>query len=88
MDGPTEAELDAIRAATFTVAAVQEREAITDHRIVQESAQRAWDTSTPLRDLLGERDLGLDLDAIFDLGAYTHHADEIVDRLNVLQAQG
>ncbi len=58
------------------------------YRIVQESAQRAWDTSTPLRDLLGERDLGLDLDAIFDLGAYTHHANEIVDRLNVLQAQG
>ncbi|HTN25955.1 MAG TPA: adenylosuccinate lyase, partial [Solirubrobacteraceae bacterium] len=33
MDGPTEAELEAIRAATFTVAAVQEREAITDHDV-------------------------------------------------------
>src|SRR5919112_3401116 len=33
MDGPSEAELDAIRAATFTVAAVQEREAITDHDV-------------------------------------------------------
>jgi adenylosuccinate lyase len=31
MDGPTEAELDAIRAATFTVAAIDERERITDH---------------------------------------------------------
>ena len=33
MDGPTEAELEAIRAATFTVEAVQEREAITDHDV-------------------------------------------------------
>src|SRR4029079_9910526 len=31
LDGPTEAELEAIRAATFTVEAVQEREKITDH---------------------------------------------------------
>ncbi len=31
MEGPTEAELDAIRAATFTVAAIDEREKITDH---------------------------------------------------------
>ena len=30
-NGPTAAELDAIRAATFTVQAVQERERITDH---------------------------------------------------------
>lgn len=33
MDGPTAAELDAIRAATFTVDAVQERERITDHDV-------------------------------------------------------
>jgi len=33
MDGPTDEELDAIRAATFTVEAVQEREAITDHDV-------------------------------------------------------
>ena len=33
MEGPTEAELDAIRAATFTVAAVQEREQVTDHDV-------------------------------------------------------
>jgi adenylosuccinate lyase len=31
MDGPTGAELDAIRAATFTVAAIDERERVTDH---------------------------------------------------------
>ena len=33
MDGPTEAELDAIRAASFTVDAVQARERITDHDV-------------------------------------------------------
>src|SRR3954466_14419254 len=31
--GPTEAELDAIRAATFTVEAVKEREQVTDHDV-------------------------------------------------------
>ncbi|HEV7882510.1 MAG TPA: lyase family protein, partial [Solirubrobacteraceae bacterium] len=33
MEGPTDAELDAIRAATFTVAAVRERELVTDHDV-------------------------------------------------------
>jgi adenylosuccinate lyase len=31
LDGPTESELDAIRAATFTVDAINEREKVTDH---------------------------------------------------------
>ena len=31
LDGPTEADLEAIRAATFPVEAVQERERVTDH---------------------------------------------------------
>jgi adenylosuccinate lyase len=33
MDGPTEADLEAIRAATFTVEAVQRREEVTDHDV-------------------------------------------------------
>jgi adenylosuccinate lyase len=33
MDGPTAADLDAIRAATFTVEAVSEREQVTDHDV-------------------------------------------------------
>jgi adenylosuccinate lyase len=33
LDGPTPEELDAIRSATFTVEAVQERERITDHDV-------------------------------------------------------
>ncbi len=56
----------------------------TAYRIVQESAQRAWDTGTLLRDLLAEQDLGLDLDAVFDLRAYVRHADEIVGRLGTV----
>jgi adenylosuccinate lyase len=52
------------------------------YRIVQAAAQRAWDERRPLRDLLAAQDLGLDLDAVFDLGAYTRHAAEIVGRLD------
>ncbi len=51
------------------------------YRIVQEAAQRAWDERTPLRELLEAQDLGLDLDAIFDLRYYTRYATEIVGRL-------
>ncbi len=52
------------------------------YRVVQEAAQRAWDERTPLRGLLeAQPELGLDLDAVFDLGAYARHAGEIVARL-------
>jgi adenylosuccinate lyase len=54
------------------------------YRIVQEEAQRAWDTGTHLRELLAARDLGLDLDAIFDLGHYTRFAAQIVGRLDTI----
>jgi adenylosuccinate lyase len=54
------------------------------YRIVQELTQRAWDTGTPLRDLLAAdiRASGLDLDAIFDYEHYIRHADEILARLD------
>jgi adenylosuccinate lyase len=52
------------------------------YRVVQELAQRAWDGRIALRDLLeGRAELGLDLDAIFDLEHYTRFAGEIVGRL-------
>jgi adenylosuccinate lyase len=54
------------------------------YRIVQEDASRAWDTGTPLRELLAARDLRLDLDAVFDLSAYTRHAGDIVGRLDAI----
>ena len=52
------------------------------YRIVQESAQEAWDSGVPLRELLARRDLELDLDTVFDLAHYTRHAAEIVGRLD------
>jgi adenylosuccinate lyase len=54
------------------------------YRIVQENAQRAWDTGTPFRDLLAAAAPELDLDAVFDTHAYTQHVDRIVGRLDSL----
>ncbi|CAB4867091.1 unannotated protein [freshwater metagenome] len=55
------------------------------YRIVQEEAQKAWDTRTDLRELLAARgDLDLDLETIFDLGHYGRHAAEIVTRLDAV----
>jgi adenylosuccinate lyase len=58
------------------------------YRIVQESAQRAWDTRSPLRDLVAGQDLGLDLDEIFDLAPYTRHAGAIIARLDEIAPAG
>jgi adenylosuccinate lyase len=57
------------------------------YRIVQQAAQQAWDSRTPLRTLLEHERLGLDLDEIFDLGHYTRHGAEIVGRLDALDRQ-
>ncbi len=51
------------------------------YRIVQRLAQQAWDTQTPLRSLLEAEGLGLDLDAVFDAGAYLRHVPEVLGRL-------
>jgi adenylosuccinate lyase len=52
------------------------------YRIVQESAQTAWDERRPLRALLEQQELGLDLDEIFDLSYYARHGAEIIARLD------
>ena len=57
------------------------------YRIIQENAQRAWDEELPLRRLLQERDLGIDLEAVFDLGVYTRHAREIIGRLDAVDGE-
>jgi adenylosuccinate lyase len=51
---------------------------------VQRAAQQAWDTGTPLRELLAEDPItaALDLDAIFDYGHFVRYAQEIVGRLD------
>jgi adenylosuccinate lyase len=56
------------------------------YRIVQENAQRAWDAGTPFRDLLAEAAPDLDLDAVFDHGAYLAHVPEVFKRLEALRA--
>ena len=51
------------------------------YRVVQELAQRAWDTRVPLRQLIEERsELGVDVDV--DLDHYARYAEEIVGRLD------
>ena len=54
------------------------------YRLVQENAQRAWDTGTDFRELLGAAAPGLDLDAVFDVQAFVRHAQAIVGRLDAL----
>ena len=54
------------------------------YRIVQENAQRAWDSGTPFRDLLAAAAPELDLDAVFDASAYTKHVDRVIGRLESL----
>jgi adenylosuccinate lyase len=56
------------------------------YRVVQENAQRAWDTGTEFRELLAEAAPELDLDAVFDYGAYLTHVPEIFERLEALRA--
>jgi adenylosuccinate lyase len=54
------------------------------YRLVQRHAQAAWDSRTPLRDLLAAEPAAasLDLDALFDYGHYLRHADAILARLD------
>jgi adenylosuccinate lyase len=56
------------------------------YRVVQENAQRAWDTRTEFRDLLAEAAPDLDLDAVFDYDAYLTHLPEIFERLEALRS--
>ena len=57
------------------------------YRIVQEDAQRAWDTRhAAARPARRRATSALDLDDIFDLGHYTRHAGEIVGRLDAIDA--
>src|SRR5215210_2438280 len=57
------------------------------YRIVQSAAQRAWDSQTPLRELLAGEPAaaGLDLDALFDYGRFTRHVPEVLARLDAIQ---
>ena len=54
------------------------------YRVVQENAQRAWETGTHFRDLLAQAAPQLELDEVFDAQAFVRHAEEIVGRLDRL----
>jgi adenylosuccinate lyase len=56
------------------------------YRLVQESAQRAWDEETSFRELVSAKAPQLDLDAVFDYGAYLEHVPEVLARLDSLAA--
>jgi adenylosuccinate lyase len=54
------------------------------YRLVQESAQRAWDEGTSFRELIAAKAPQLNLDIVFDYGAYLEHVPEVLARLDRL----
>jgi len=54
------------------------------YRVVQQAAQRAWDTGEPFRELIAAAAPELDLDAVLDPAAFVRHAGEIVARLDAI----
>ena len=60
------------------------------YRLVQRHAMRAWDEQLDFRELVqadGEIAGRVDLDSVFDLGAFTRHADTVLGRLRDLVAE-
>ena len=49
---------------------------------MQEAAGRAWDEGIEFRELLGQAAPELDLEAVFDTGAFVRHVETIVRRLD------
>jgi adenylosuccinate lyase len=81
--GLTHGALFSQRALTALVESGMSRD--DAYRIVQENAQRAWDTGTEFRELLAEAAPDLDLDAVFDFDAYLTHLAEVFGRLEALR---
>src|SRR5436853_1596756 len=60
------------------------------YRLVQRNAMRAWDEELDFRELVRADDEiagSIDLDSVFDLGAYTRHVDTVFARLISLAAK-
>jgi adenylosuccinate lyase len=55
------------------------------YRIVQRAAQRAFDEGVEFRELIAAEAPDLDLDAVFDYGAYLRHIPEVFERLEALR---
>jgi adenylosuccinate lyase len=89
--GRMAANLDATHGALYSqrallalVAAGRSRD--DAYRVVQEAAGRALAEGVHLRDLLAEAAPELDLDEVFDPGAFVRHAREVVERLDRIAA--
>jgi adenylosuccinate lyase len=54
------------------------------YRLVQQSAQQAFDAGEPFRELLAARAPGIDLEAVFDNTEFVRHSDAIIERLDRL----
>ena len=60
------------------------------YRLVQRNAMRAWDEELDFRELVrADEEIAdrVDLDAVFDLDAYTRHVDTVFARLDALAAK-
>jgi adenylosuccinate lyase len=55
------------------------------YRVVQRAAQRAFDEGRQFRELIAAEAPDLDLDAVFDYGAYLRHVPEAFERLEALR---
>jgi adenylosuccinate lyase len=59
------------------------------YRLVQRHAMRAWEEELDFRELVraeAEVSARVELDDVFDLGAYTMHVDTVFERLRALVA--
>jgi adenylosuccinate lyase len=54
------------------------------YRLVQESAQQAWDEGTPFQELIANAAPDLDVKTVFDYGAYLEHVPAVIARLDEL----
>jgi len=60
------------------------------YRLVQRAAMRAWEEELDFRELCrSDEEIAsrIDLDAAFDLGAYTRHVDTVFNRLHTLKEE-
>jgi adenylosuccinate lyase len=60
------------------------------YRLVQRHAMRAWDEGLDFPELVrADAEIAgrVDLDAVFDLGAYTRHVDVVFERLRALSLE-
>jgi adenylosuccinate lyase len=55
------------------------------YRVVQGAAQRSFDEGVPFRELIAAEAPDLDLDAVFDYGAYLRHVPDVFERLESLR---